>query len=127
MKKFFAALLCVAAITLVGCKSDPLATGTKGSKLTVEEIQKMDNTTEKCWHIAARATVQGTTQEEDSYVWCTEQWVATIVKASYDAMKATYDQSGVDASFEVAYSSSSAKTEEECDKLAEEAAKNHRD
>ena len=123
MKKFFAALLCVAAITLVGCKSDPLATGTKGSKLTTEQIEKMDNTTEKCWHIAARATVNGTTVDEDSYVWCTEQWVASIVKASYEAMVATYKNAGVSYTCEVAYSPSSAKTEEECDKLAEEAQK----
>lgn len=123
MKKFFAALLCVAAITLVGCKSDPLATGTKGSTLTTEQIEKMDNTTEKCWHIAARATVNGTTAEEDSYVWCTEQWVATIVKASYDAMEATYKNAGVSYTCEVAYSASSATTEDDCKKLNEEAEK----
>ena len=82
MKKFFAALLCVAAITLVGCKSDPLATGTKGSSLTPEKVEKMDNTTEKCWHFAVRATYRGESVTEDSYVWCTERVIAAACLAA---------------------------------------------
>ena len=118
MKKFFAALLCVAAITLVGCKSDPLATGTKGSSLTPEKVEKMDNTTEKCWHFAVRATYRGESVTEDSYVWCTERVIAASCYAAYQAAK----DLGY-SSYEAAYSPSSAKTEEECEKLAKEAEK----
>ena len=114
MKKFVAALLCVAAITLVGCKSDPLATGTRADKLTAEQIEKMDNKTEKCWHIAIRVTVNGQTETSDGYEWGTEQEIAAACKITYEAAVAAWKISGVDGKYEIAYSPSSAKDMDSC-------------
>ena len=121
MKKVFLALMCVAAIALVGCKgtaSNPLPGGTNGSSLTPEKIAKLDNTVEKCWQLGIGATVMGHSEVSYDYMWCTEQEAAQWAYECYQAAKHL-----AVGSAEYAYKESSAKTVEECNKLAQEAEK----
>jgi len=116
MKKVFFALLCTAAVALAGCKSanNPLPGGTKGSDLTEAQIAAMDNTVEKCWHIAQSVTVAGHSETNEWYEWGTEKEIATGVKAVADAPLLV-------GSVVIAYKESDAKTIEECRKLDEAA------
>ncbi len=123
MKKALFALMCAAAVIFAGCNkaTNPLSGGTKGSSLSDQEIQKMDNKTEKCWHVAESVVVSGYSETEHHYFWGTEQEVATMVKASYDASKLM-----VVGDYEIAYvEETSAKNEDACDKLDREAEKNN--
>ena len=115
MKKVFLALMCVAAIALVGCNkattSDPVPGGTKGSTLTPEKIATLDNTTEKCWHVGSGGAYGGQTAIEEGYMWGTERDAAEWAYECYQMSKA------FPGSYEYSYKESDAKTEEECDKL----------
>ena len=125
MKKVFLALMCVAAIALVGCKgtaNNPLPGGTNGSSLTPEKIAALDNTTEKCWQLGIGATVLGHSEVSYDYMWCTERQAAEWAYECYQAAKAM-----ALGKAEYAYKESSAKTVEECNKLAEEAEKENLD
>ena len=121
MKKVFLALMCVAAIALVGCKgtaSNPLPGGTNGSSLTPEKIAKLNNTDEKCWQLGIGVSAGGHSEVSYDYMWCTEQEAAQWAYECYQASKLMPVGSA-----EYAYKESSAKTVEECNKLAEEAEK----
>jgi len=125
MKKVFLALMCVAAIALVGCKgtaSNPLPGGTNGSSLTPEKIAALDNTVEKCWQLGIGASAGGHSEVSYDYMWCTEREAAQWAYECYQASKLMPVGSA-----EYAYKESSAKTVEECNKLAEEAAKENGD
>lgn len=122
MKKVFLALMCVAAIALVGCKgtaSNPLPGGTNGSSLTPDKIAALDNTTEKCWQLGIGASAGSHSEVTYDYMWCTEREAAQWAYECYQLAKSV----AVGVSAEYAYKESSAKTVEECNKLAEEAAK----
>ena len=119
MKKVFLALMCVAAIALVGCKgtaSNPLPGGTNGSSLTPDKIAALDNTTEKCWQLGIGASVMGHSEVSYDYMWCTEREAAQWAYSCYQAAKGM-----MVGKAEYAYKESSAKTVEECNKLAEQA------
>lgn len=121
MKKVFLALLCVAAIALVGCKgtaSNPLPGGTNGSSLTPAKIAALDNTVEKCWQLGIGASAGGHSEVSYDYMWCTEREAAQWAYECYQASKLMPVGSA-----EYAYKESSAKTVEECNKLAQEAEK----
>ena len=120
MKKLFIALMCMAAVAFTSCSSDPLTSGTKGSELTQEKVEKMDNKTEKCWHVAAKATVNGEKKTGETYVWCTEKEVALMVMMEYKYVTAEPNIKD----YEIAYKEASAKDEGKCDELAKEAEKN---
>ena len=124
MKKLFIALMCMAAVAFTSCSSDPLTSGTKGSNLTAEKVEKMDNKTEKCWHIAAKGKVNGEKKSGETYVWCTEQEVAYGVMVEYQMWEKHKAESGIE-DFEVAYKEASAKSKDKCRELAEEAEKNN--
>lgn len=126
MKKALFALMCAAAVIFAGCNkaTNPLSGGTKASTLTSEQIQNMDNKTEKCWHVAIQGVAGGQTATEHSYYWATEQEVAKMVKVEYEAAK----RLGVVGDYEVAYvEETSAKNEDACDKLDREARKANED
>lgn len=114
MKKVFFALMCAAAVVLAGCSkaNNPIKGGTTGSSLTAEQVAKMDNTTEKCWHVAENIVVNGHSATYNYYEWGTEQEIASMVWAEYQAAKKM-----AVGDYEVAYEESSAKTQQECDKL----------
>jgi len=120
MKKVFLALMCAAAVVLAGCSnaSSPIKGGTTGSSLTQEQVAKMDNKTEKCWHVAETITVSGYSATYNYYEWGTEMEIAAMVLAEYQAAK----KSGV-GKYENAYEESSAKTQQECEKLDDAAQK----
>ena len=113
MKKFLFALVCFAAMLFAGCKggndNNPLKDGTKASELTKEQIEKLDNTTEKCWHVVETITVSTYTETEEWYDWCTEQEIAKAVKLAYDLEKI--------GQYEIAYKEASANDDAACKKL----------
>jgi len=124
MKKLFVALMCMAAIAFTSCSSDPLVSGTKASNLTAEKVEKMDDKTDCCWHVAAKGTVKGEKKTGEFYGWGTEKEVAAECLLIYEAWKANKSASGVE-DFEIAYKKASAKDEAACAKLDAEVEKNN--
>lgn len=100
MKKFFMALMCVAAIVLTGCKKDVMSV----------DPASCDNTVEKCWEMTVTGRVLGISSTVTSYVWATERVVVTVCQ---EAVK-TYKATGM-TSLKVTYKAAPYKTEEACD------------
>ncbi len=82
----------------------------------------MDNKTEKCWHVAAKGTVNGEKRTADTYEWCTEQAIALMVMMEYKYVSAEPHIKD----FEIAYKETSNK-QDKCEELKKEAKKNSDD
>jgi len=73
MKKFFFALMCIAAVTLVGCKTnDPNKSGTNAENV---DPTKVDDKTDKCWAVGITETLNGAKRSYSMAVWGTEKEV----------------------------------------------------
>ena len=127
----FFALLSLVAVMLVCCKDkndpeeeqttqpetvadDPLKNGTEVTTMSDEDINKLDDKTAKCWHVATQITVNKQTGTEDLYVWSTEHDLASVMKSVYDEVAAKYKLMGLIADVHIAYQQVDAKDRNAC-------------
>ena len=126
MRKVIAILSCVAALVLTGCNLYPLnpsgggasSGGRDASSMTDDQIERLDNKTEKCWHVTTVITKYDDTKTTEGYFWGTEYEVAKACQEQAKLITATYQQSGATVQVSIRYGNVNVKTKESCDKLA---------
>ena len=120
MKKLFASILCLVALTIVSCTPgalNPSGGGKDVSDMTDADIRKLDNKTEKCWKIKMLISYMGSSDKSEDYMWATEREVAQECKDRLELVEKTYEGYRFDATVKIAYGEVSAKNEDACDKL----------
>ena len=123
MKKLFAALMCVMAIAMVGCKpNDPVKSGTNVKDV---DASKLDNTTEKCWAIGITGTVDDLEDSQVSYYWGTEQGVVEEAQNQLNEYEAMCKQYGLTLNLTIKYLEADPNTKEACMKQDEAAKKEY--
>lgn len=112
MKKLFAALMCVMAVALVGCKpEDPNKSGTDVKDV---DVTKVDDKTEKCWAIGITGTVDDIEASQVSYFWGTEKAVVEEAQEELKAFDEMTQKYGLTLNITVKYMEADPKSEEAC-------------
>ena len=101
MRKLFFALVCAAAVIFTGCDngSDPTKKGSNVMSYSDQQVEKLDNTTYKCWHLAKKEIVKAQQWEKisEGATWLTEYQLVTNARMYIKATQITEEDGAKDA------------------------------
>ena len=115
--KILFVLVGIIAICLAGCLNFvnyPNKGGTDVYSLTDDDLDKLDDKVEKCFHIYVTSTVNGKREDEEFFLWGTEYDVAIQCLAYIEEHESEIKAKGDAGAVRVEYEETDAKRQSDC-------------